>query len=87
VGFDPSLRNWGVAVGYLDTTTQNLTIDDLTVIQPIISTGKQLRVNSKDLEAAHQLYRDAISATQGAHAIFVEVPVGSQSAQTGRVAQ
>jgi hypothetical protein len=53
----------------------------LDVTNPVLPTGKQVRQNSKDLEAAKQLYTGALDVIAGAHAIFVEVPVGSQSAR------
>lgn len=82
VGFDPSLRNWGIAKGVLIPSQEmQLRIDWLDVIQPVLPTGKQVRQNSVDLESAKQLYEGAWQAAQGAHAIFVEVPVGSQSAR------
>ena len=82
VGFDPSLRNWGIAKGVLiPSQKMQLRIDWLDVIQPVLPTGKQVRQNSVDLESAKQLYEGAWKAAQGAHAIFVEVPVGSQSAR------
>lgn len=81
VGFDPSLRNWGVAKGTLDLLTGQLTVSTVDVIQAVLPTGKQVRQNSLDLESAHQLAKGAIEAAQGAQAIFVEVPVGSQSAR------
>ncbi len=83
VGFDPSLRNWGVSKGILvmNGLVPTLTIEELDVIQPSLPTGKQVRQNSEDLEAAYQLTACAIAHAQGAQAIFVEVPVGSQSAR------
>ena len=82
VGFDPSLRNWGIAKGVLiPSQKMQLRIDWLDVIQPVLPTGKQVRQNSVDLESAKQLCEGAWKAAQGAHAIFVEVPVGSQSAR------
>lgn len=81
VGLDPSLRNWGVAVGSFNLETKELKISDLSVTCPELSKGKQVRQNSKDLESAFQLYKGAITAAEGAHAVFVEVPVGSQSAR------
>ena len=81
VGQDPSLRNWGLSVGVYDTTTKKLTIDSVSVINPILSTGKQVRQNSLDMESAKQLFAGAMTASQNAHAIFVEAPVGSQSAR------
>ena len=82
VGLDPSLRNWGIAKGVLiPSQKMQVRIDWLDVIQPVLPTGKQVRQNSLDLESAKQLCEGAWKAAQGAHAIFVEVPVGSQSAR------
>ena len=82
VGMDPSLRNWGIAKGTLQVGLHSsLTISHLDVIQPVLPTGKQVRQNSLDLESARQLCAQALAAAQGTHAIFVEVPVGSQSAR------
>ncbi|MCA9911732.1 MAG: hypothetical protein KC496_00220 [Anaerolineae bacterium] len=80
-GFDPSMNNWGVAQGVYSPSTGKLQILNVDVIQPILPTGKQIRQNSKDLEAAKQLAHRAAIAAQHAQAIFVEVPVGSQSAR------
>ena len=80
-GLDPSLRHWGVSKGYYDTETKKLHVYQVDVIQPVLPTGKQVRQNSLDLESAKQLSRATMDATKGAQAIFVEVPVGSQSAR------
>lgn len=81
VGQDPSLRNWGLSTGTYDTTTRLLTIDHVDVVRPVLSTNKRVRQNSLDLESAKQLCQGALEAVKGAHAVFVEVPVGSQSAR------
>lgn len=81
VGQDPSLRNWGLAVGSLDLETKKLTIEFVDLTNPVLPTGKQVRQNSSDLESALQLYKGATDVSIGAHAVFVEVPVGSQSAR------
>lgn len=81
VGQDPSLRNWGLAIATLCLETGHLQIDRLALICPVLPTGKQVRQNSLDLEAGFQLYKGAMAATEGAHAVFIEVPVGSQSAR------
>lgn len=79
VGFDPSLRNWGISKGTL--SPDGLQIHEVDLINPALSTGKQVRQNSLDLESAKQLCAGALAAAAGADAIFVEVPVGSQSAR------
>lgn len=81
VGQDPSLRNWGLAIGTYCLETKQLQIDKLQVTCPVLPKGKQVRQNSNDLESGLQLYRGAVAAAEGAHAVFVEVPVGSQSAR------
>lgn len=81
VGQDPSLRNWGIAIGTYCLETKQIQIDKLGITCPVLPTGKQVRQNSSDLEAGFQLYLGAVAAAEGAHAVFVEVPVGSQSAR------
>lgn len=81
VGFDPSLRNWGIAIGEYCLDNAKLQITELAVTKPDLPKGKQVRQNSKDLEAAFQLAAVALRASVGADAIFVEVPVGSQSSR------
>jgi Holliday junction resolvasome RuvABC endonuclease subunit len=80
-GLDPSLRNWGSSTGVYDTQTKKLIVHQLGVINPELPTGKQVRQNSLDLESAKQLCEGTLRVVQGAQAIFVEVPVGSQSAR------
>ena len=78
-GMDPSLRSWGIAKGtFLDG---KLLINEVGVMNPVLSTGKQVRQNSLDIESAKQLYTYAFAAAAEADAVFVEVPVGSQSAR------
>lgn len=81
VGQDPSLRHWGLSRGLYDTVTKRITLTDVQVIEPSLSKSKQVRQNSLDLESAKQLCTGAMAAAQGAQAIFVEVPVGSQSSR------
>jgi Holliday junction resolvasome RuvABC endonuclease subunit len=81
VGMDPSLRNWGLATGFFVVEVGDLQISHLSVLNPVLPTGKQVRQNSQDLESAYQLYKGALKACNGAQAVFVEIPVGSQSAR------
>lgn len=81
VGFDPSLRNWGIAIGDLTPATMELKIETLDVVRAIVNSSKQVRQNSQDLDVAEQLAKAAVAAAKDAQAIFVEVPVGSQSAR------
>lgn len=82
VGMDPSLNNWGIAEARLDLETGFLSTPVLTVTQPKPDNGKKkVRVNSLDLERAEELAQAAIAAAEEAKVVFVEVPVGSQSAR------
>jgi len=81
LGMDPSLRNWGLAYGLYNTQTSELTVRTLDVICPPQPHGKQVRQNSKDLMASEALFTAAYAAAKHATAVFVEVPVGSQSAR------
>jgi Holliday junction resolvasome RuvABC endonuclease subunit len=80
-GFDPSLRNWGIAEAILDLETGFLDTPVLTLIETKDPTGKQVRQNSKDLSLAEQICEVSLPIARRAKALFVEVPVGSQSAR------
>lgn len=81
LGMDPSLDNWGLAQGRLDLDTGFLTDVVLGIIQPKKLEGKQVRVNSKDLHRAEQLCAGVFPWAERAKMIFIECPVGSQSAR------
>lgn len=81
LGMDPSLSNWGLAAAQLDLETGFLDTPALSLTSPKAVSGKQVRQNSKDLQRSEELATAAIAAARGAKAVFVEVPVGSQSAR------
>jgi len=79
---DPSLRNWGIAEALLDLESGILSTPKLSVIRPRDEEGtKKVRKNSLDLLRAEELAHAAMAAAERAKVIFVEVPVGSQSAR------
>lgn len=78
---DPSLLHWGLAESYLDLSTGLLDTPILRVIEPEREDSKQVRKNSKDLNEATQLAGIALEAARKAKVVFVECPVGSQSAR------
>ena len=78
-GLDPSLRNWGIALG--DIQGDALHVNNVQVVNPVLPTGKMVRQNSLDLASAFQLYEQTVLAIKYADVVFVEVPVGSQSAR------
>lgn len=82
VGFDPSLRNWGIAVGHLWLQdSRHLEVNFLDIVQPELPKSKQVRQNSLDLETARLLSEGVLRHLTDVDAVFVEVPVGSQSAR------
>jgi hypothetical protein len=81
LGMDPSLRNWGLAEASLDLKDGILSTPHVSLVQPEDLQGKQVRQNSKDLHTAEQLAGPVMAAARKAKVIFVEVPVGSQSAR------
>lgn len=81
LGCDPSLSNWGLAAAELDLTTGYLSTPELSLISPKALSGKQVRVNSSDIHRATELAEAVFKAASKAKAVFVEVPVGSQSAR------
>lgn len=80
LGFDPALRNWGMAAGVLDTDTLEVSIKTVETFQPERTKHKQVRQSSTDIDAARQLTQYALDKAKQADVVFVEVPVGSQSA-------
>lgn len=81
LGLDPSLNNWGIAAGTYDTATGQLLIKHVNVIKAIKDDRKGVRQNSKDLEVARRIKEGLLPYLSEKPLIFVEVPVGSQSAR------
>lgn len=80
LGCDPSMRNWGLARGLLDIDTGVFDGLELMLVQTEVDHNKQVRTNSKDMAAAELIFQNAYPWFKEAKVIFVEVPVGSQSA-------
>lgn len=81
IGFDPSMSNWGIAVGLYDETTGSVQVTDLDVIKPDVpNTGRK---SHQDLQRAQQLAEGVLKVVQWYQPakIYVEVPHGSQSAR------
>ncbi len=77
------MNNWGIACGGYYPDTDGLTIEYLDVIQPVVSSKKETKSNSKDVDRSTQLYEGVIRLVQQADITFIEVPVGSQNARAG----
>lgn len=83
VGFDPSLRNTGIALARIDIVTLAITVDDLYLADTDKQSGKQVRVNSDDLRRASVIVAamHAKAKSYGARFAIAEIPSGSQSAR------
>lgn len=81
LGMDPSLRHWGLSEAHLDLSNGVLSTPIGSIVEPKDLKGKNIRVNTNDQWLAEQLAGPVLEACQKAKCIFVEVPVGSQSAR------
>lgn len=80
VGFDPSLRNWGMASVWVNEGDPQIDIiDDLQISQP--KPCKKLAPNLRDLDTAQKHFAFFEYYATNAHAICVELPHGSQSSR------
>ncbi len=60
VGVDPSMSNFGLAIGTLDLDTDKLEIHGLELVETKAGgTKKTVRVNSDDLRRAKEIWRTA----------------------------
>lgn len=74
------MTHWGIAHGNLDISDGYFEAKGISVIEPEKLQGKQVRTNSSDLYVAEQLAHHAFDSVTHAKVVFVELPVGSQSA-------
>ncbi|WP_326894514.1 hypothetical protein U8P73_36005 (plasmid) [Rhizobium beringeri] len=77
-GLDGSLRNFGIALMWLDTDTLELSVHDLILIKTEKSKDKQVRRSSDYLDAALALKNGCHSAMKGVLTAFYEVPAGGK---------
>ena len=82
VGLDPSLRNWGIAIGSAPLDTGIMTIDDLRTVQtePQPQGGK-VRAGTWDIQSAYTLFDGVFEVVKDADIVCIEVPTGSQDAK------
>ena len=80
VGFDPSLRNWGIAVGSVPVDTGIMTVEDLRTIHTFQQPkGGQVRASTWDIQTAYTLFEGVYEVAKDADIICVEVPTGAQN--------
>lgn len=83
-GIDPSMSNFGLVRGVLDLKEGSFSIDRLLLAETKAAdkaTRKVVRKNSDDLNRAVMAHRAMMDFIQDTSLIFVEIPVGSQSAR------
>lgn len=80
VGLDPSLNNFGYALGIFDTDTHILNIEDIGVLRTK-PTETFKKKNQSDLVQAESIACRLQLLLHGSDFIFAEVPVGSQSSR------
>lgn len=79
VGLDPSLRNWGIAIGSASLVSGELTVNELkTVTTKAKPKGNSGKTSTWDIETAKILHTEVADAISDADIVCVEVPYGSQ---------
>ena len=80
VGLDPSLRNWGIAIGEALLDTGVLTITGLDTIRTEAQPANgRVRGSTWDIQSAYTLYEGVYNHIVDADIICVEVPTGAQN--------
>ena len=74
------MTHWGIAEGQLNLTDGTLSNLVLETVETEKSKEKQVRVNSSDLQRAEDLASRVIPIAKRNKVVFIECPVGSQSA-------
>lgn len=80
IGIDPSLRNTGICKGWLDLNTLEWGIEEVELAKTEKGKVKTVRKSSDDYDRTRILYEAIKEAEKGAEIAFVEMPIGSQSA-------
>ncbi len=78
---DPSLSNWAFAAARMNPVTHELTMRTVMLAQTAKSSAKGVMTCTDDLARAQILSDKVFAYTGFAHAIFVEVPTGSQGSR------
>ena len=80
-GVDPALNNLGMVKGNLDLSTLKFTPTEVSLVSTKPDNSKGVYKNEDDLRRARELSTALIEFTEGVDMIFIEMPVGSQSAR------
>lgn len=80
IGIDPSLRNTGIARGWLNIETLEWEVESVELNETEKGKSKTVRKSSDDFDRARILHEAVAEAERGAQIAFVEMPIGSQNA-------
>ena len=78
VGLDPSLRNWGIAIGSVPLDTGIMKVTDLSTVHTHPLDDPKISKSTWDIQSARTLYTGVQDAIKDADIVCVEVPYGSQ---------
>lgn len=82
IGMDPSLNHWGIAVMSYDPLLNVLELNQVDVIKTKPIKNSKLRKSIQDLNRAKTLIDGVYEYVKEADVVVVELPHGSQSAQS-----
>lgn len=80
LGVDPSLSNLGMAFAEIDPANMDTVVKKVSLVKTSKSAEKTVRVSSDDYNRCKNLFFALSEAQERADIAFVEMPVGSQSA-------
>lgn len=79
MGLDPSLRNWGIAVGSASLSDGSLVIDHIETITSVaLEKNSKTSKTTHDINTAKAIYSRTRELIEDADIVCVEVPYGSQ---------
>lgn len=81
-GMDPSMSNWGLAIGTYNTLTDELTFDELLVVKPVINRDKKVRASTRDIQRAETLFYSVMDKIQDIHLVVAETPIAGQDSRS-----
>lgn len=80
IAIDPSLRNTGIAFGWLNLETLEWGVDRVELNETEKAKTKTVRKSSDDFDRCRILHEAVAKAEKEAAIAFVEMPIGSQNA-------
>jgi Holliday junction resolvasome RuvABC endonuclease subunit len=81
VGFDPAVRNLGIAWATYNTDTGELDVEKLRLVKTENQAGKTVRKSSDDMRRGRILHEAMTDCCRTAAIAIAEIPEGTQSAR------